>query len=59
MNDVLYGWLKEYAARKHSKMATIITSLLVNQKETDEVEESTRQSIISKARKSATPTRRK
>jgi hypothetical protein len=49
VDDELYAWLKDYSARKHSKMATIITRLLVDQKEKDEIEQSTRQ--LTKARR--------
>jgi len=39
-NKELYGWLKDYAQRKHSNMSAVITRLLVTEKETDEVNQS-------------------
>lgn len=43
VDNELYEWLKEYSGRKHSKMAAIITRLLVDQKERDELDQSARQ----------------
>jgi hypothetical protein len=33
----LYEWLKEYSRRKHSSMTAVITRLLVDHKEDDEL----------------------
>ena len=57
VDDELYAWLKDYAERKHSKMAGIITRLLVDQKEKDELDQSARH--VSQLRKKPTPPRRK
>jgi hypothetical protein len=43
VDDELYTWLKEYAQRKHSKMAAVITRLLVEHKENDEMDQRARQ----------------
>jgi hypothetical protein len=55
-HDELYTWLKEYAQRKHSNMAAVITRLLVDHKEKDEVDQTERRSIV---RRKTTAHRRK
>jgi len=45
VDDELHAWLKEYARRKHSKMAAVITRLLVEHKENDEMDQQARQSV--------------
>ena len=37
VDDELYEWLKDYARRKHSNMAAVITRLLVDHKENDDL----------------------
>jgi len=37
VDDELYEWLKDYARRKHSNMAAVITRLLVDHKEDDDL----------------------
>lgn len=56
VDDELYEWLKDYARRKHSNMAAVITRLLVDQKETDESDQTQR---LSTARRKITKTPRK
>ena len=43
VDNELYEWLKEYARRKHSSMTAVITRLLVDHKEDDEVLQSSRE----------------
>jgi hypothetical protein len=43
VDNELYEWLKEYAHRKHSSMTAVITRLLVDHKEDDELVQSSRE----------------
>lgn len=47
VDDELYDWLKDYARRKHSNMTAVITGLLVDHKDNDEMQQTERQAKAS------------